>query len=78
MTATRLAGKSLRCAATGCFCRPTDDPKYVMIYSEFDDAAKAEAFRTTLRNIWNNNPAVQRIMQDPVVRVVEAVETKEL
>ena len=52
-----------------------------MIYSEFDDAAKAEAFRTTLRNIWNNNPAVQRIMQDPVVRVVEAVEaveTKEL
>lgn len=43
---------------------------------EFDNAAKAEAFRTTLRNMWNN-PVTQRIMQNPQVRVVEAVETRE-
>lgn len=56
--------------------RPTDDPKYVMIDLEFDDAARAEAFRTTLRNMWDNAEA-QKIMQNPKVRVVEAVETEE-
>ena len=56
--------------------RPTDDPKYVMIDLEFDDAVEAEAFRMTLRNMWNNAEA-QKIMQNPKVRVVEAVETKE-
>lgn len=56
--------------------RPTDDSKYVMINLEFDDAAKAEAFRMTLRNMWNNAEA-QKIMQNPKARVVKVVETKE-
>ena len=47
-----------------------------MIDLEFDDSAKAEVFRTTLRNMWNN-PEAQRIVQNPQVWVVEAVETKE-
>lgn len=56
--------------------RPTDDPKYIMIDLEFDDAVKAEVFRTALRNMWNN-PEAQRIMQNPKVQVVEPVETRE-
>lgn len=56
--------------------RPVDDPKYVMIDLEFDDASKAEAFRTALHDLWRQIEG-QKIIENPRVQIVEAVETKE-
>jgi hypothetical protein len=53
-----------------------DDPKYVMIDLEFDDASKAEAFRIALRDLWRQAEE-QKIMQNPRARIIEAVEAKE-
>jgi hypothetical protein len=55
--------------------RPVDDPKYVMIDLEFDNASKAEAFRTALRDLWR--PLEGQMIENPRVQIVEAVETKE-
>lgn len=56
--------------------RPVDNPKYVMIDLEFDNSSKAEAFRTALRDLWSHGQ-VQKIIENPRVQIVEAVETKE-
>ena len=55
--------------------RPVDNPKYVMIDLEFDNASKAEAFRTALRDLWR--PLEGQMIENPRVQIVEAVETKE-
>jgi hypothetical protein len=46
-----------------------------MIDLEFDNASKAEAFRTALRDLWR--PLEGQIIENPRVQIVEAVETKE-
>jgi hypothetical protein len=56
--------------------RPTDDPNYVMIDLEFDGLKEAENFKSTLRNLWGTAEA-QKVMQNPKLRIVEQVETKE-
>jgi hypothetical protein len=56
--------------------RPTDDPNYVMIDLEFDGLKQAENFRSALRTLWGSTEA-QKVMQNPKLRIVEQIETKE-
>ena len=56
--------------------RPTDDPNYVIVDLEFDDASAAEAFRTSLRELWDRVGGDLRL-QAPRARIVEAVDSKE-
>ena len=56
--------------------RPNDDPNYVLIDLEFDNINQAEDFRSAMRNLWKSSDA-QKVMQDPQMRIVELVETKE-
>lgn len=56
--------------------RAANDPNYVLIELEFDTQNEAEAFRTSLQELWG------RVGDDlgldgPQARIVEAVETKE-
>ncbi len=55
--------------------RPVDDSNYIMIDLEFDSASQAEALLAALRGVWKRVDG--KIMINPKVRVVEAVETKE-
>jgi hypothetical protein len=56
--------------------RPRDDPKFVMIDLEFDQAAEAEAFQSAMRELWSGAQA-QRVMEDPRIRIVEVADSKE-
>ncbi len=56
--------------------RPTGDPNYVMIDLEFDSSSKAQAFHLELNNFFGSAQA-QKVMNNPRVRVVEAVESME-
>ena len=56
--------------------RPTDDPDYVMIDLEFDTQAEAEAMLRSLRDLWSRVEG--RVMSDARVRIVEAVEIREV
>ena len=56
--------------------RPTDNPNYVMIDLKFDGSGKAETFRTALRSMWHS-PDAQKIMENPQLRIVEEVGSKE-
>lgn len=56
--------------------RPTDDTNYVMIDMEFDSLKAAENFGSALRNLWGSTEA-QKVMQNPKLRIVEQMETKE-
>ncbi len=51
--------------------RAADDPNYVLIDLEFDDAAAAEAFLGNLQQLW----ARVDVMYDPKARIVELVES---
>ena len=55
--------------------RPVDDPNYVMIDLEFDNAAQAELFLAGLHDVWSRVQGT--IMTNPKARIVEAVETRE-
>jgi hypothetical protein len=50
--------------------RATDDPNYVMIDLEFDDAAAATAFLAALHELWGRVD----VMRDPKARIAETVE----
>ena len=50
--------------------RAVDDPNYVMIDLEFDDAEAATAFLTDLRALWGRVD----VMRDPKARIAESVE----
>jgi hypothetical protein len=56
--------------------RPVDDPKYVMVDLEFDDAGEAESALAALRDLWDR---VQRqgLIGSPQARIADTVETKE-
>jgi hypothetical protein len=56
--------------------RPTDDPSYVLVELEFDNAGEAEAFRTALRDLWARVDS-ELGLEGPQVRIVETVETRE-
>jgi hypothetical protein len=56
--------------------RATEDPNYVMIDLEFEGSNEAEDFRAALRKLWDSEEA-QQLMQNPQLRIVELVETKE-
>ena len=58
--------------------RPVDDPNYVAVDLEFDDAPTAHAFRESLENLWRT-PGANAVMAGgtPRARVVQAVETVE-
>lgn len=55
--------------------RPIDNPNYVIIDLEFGTSGEAEAFRGKLRELWRG--AGGQVMQNPQVRIVETVESKE-
>ena len=54
--------------------RPIDNSNYVIVDLEFDSSAKAEAFRSALRELWRRVEG--RVAESPRARIVEAVEDK--
>jgi hypothetical protein len=56
--------------------RSVEDPSYVMIDLEFDDAAHAQGLLDSMTRIWSG-PG-RDVMQNPKARIVETVETIEL
>ena len=56
--------------------RPIDDPNYVMVDLEFDNAGEAEAFRAALRHLWRRAEA-EGLMHSARGRIVETVESTE-
>lgn len=58
--------------------RPTDDPNYVMIDLEFDNASEAQAYLAALqRVVYSSQEASSVLGGGPQTRIVEVVETKE-
>lgn len=56
--------------------RPLDDPNYIAVDLEFDDADAAERFQVALGNLWRSREAAPALIGTPQVRIVEAVESK--
>ncbi len=58
--------------------RPIDDPKFVAVDLEFDDAPRAEAFRDALETLWKSPQAMALFDGGtPRARIVEDVESRE-
>ncbi len=58
--------------------RPTDDPNYVVIDLEFDDASKTEAYLDALqRVVYSSQDASPAPASNPQTRIVEVVEARE-
>jgi len=57
--------------------RPTDEPNYVAVELEFDDEAKAGAFRQALLGMWGRVEG-ELGLEGAKARIVEAVESREL
>ena len=53
--------------------RPVDDPLYVTLDLEFDNAADTNAFLTRLRELWRKVD----VMREPQARILESIEDKE-
>ena len=56
--------------------RPIDNPNYAIIDLEFDSVDQAEGLLAALREVWRGVQGT--IIESPHVRIVEAVESKEL
>lgn len=56
--------------------RPIDNPNYAIIDLEFDSLNEAEGLLAAMREVWRRVQGT--IMDNPRVRIVEAVESKEL
>lgn len=54
--------------------RPVDDPAYVIIRLDFDDAMDADAFLVKLRQLWTNREATPALRGTPSIRILERVE----
>jgi hypothetical protein len=54
--------------------RPLDDPNYVAIDLEFDDAARAASFRDALEGLWRSGRAAAALAGTPRASLVEDVE----
>jgi len=58
--------------------RPVDDPNFIAVDLEFDDVPAAEAFRTSLENLWRSPQAAPALGgATPRVRIVESVESRD-
>lgn len=58
--------------------RPVDDPNYIAVNLEFEDASRAVAFRAAMENLWRSSQAAAVLGGGtPRARIVEAVEEKE-
>jgi hypothetical protein len=56
--------------------RPIDNPNYAIIELEFDSINEAKGLLAAMREVWSRVQGT--IMENPQVRIVEAVESKEL
>ncbi len=56
--------------------RPIDNPNYAIIELEFDSLDKAEGLLAAMRGVWRSVQGT--IIENPQVRIVEVVESKEL
>jgi hypothetical protein len=54
--------------------QPVDDPHYVMIRLDFDHADDANAFVTSLRQLWTNREATPALRGTPQVRILQRME----
>jgi hypothetical protein len=54
--------------------RPTDDPDFVAVDLEFDDPARAEAFRMAIEDLWRTPQAALALRGAPRARIVDVVE----
>lgn len=54
--------------------RPVDDPNFVAIELEFNDLARAEAFKRSLEALWRSPQAAAALAGAPRARVVEVVD----
>lgn len=54
--------------------RSPDDPAYVAIDLEFDDAAKARSFREALHRLWQTPVARAALAGEPRLRIVAVVD----
>jgi hypothetical protein len=57
--------------------RPTDDPDYVMIDLDFDNASEAEAYLAALRRAVYSSRQTSPASGNPQTRIVEVVEARE-
>jgi hypothetical protein len=57
--------------------RPTDDPGYVMIDLDFDNASEAEAYLGALRRAVYSSRQASPASGEPQTRIVEVVEARE-
>jgi hypothetical protein len=56
--------------------RPIDDPNYIAVDLEFDTADEANRFKGTLADLWRSREAAPALVGTPLVRIVEAVESR--
>jgi hypothetical protein len=56
--------------------RPLDNPNYAIIELEFESLGEAEGLLAAMREVWRGVQGT--IIESPHVRIVEAVESKEL
>jgi hypothetical protein len=56
--------------------RPIDDPNYVLVDLEFDDASEAGSVETALRDLWRGVEA-EGLIGSQRAQIVEVVESKE-
>jgi hypothetical protein len=56
--------------------RPRDNPNYAIIELEFDSINEAKGLLAAMREVWSRVQGT--IMENPQVRIVVAVESKEL
>jgi hypothetical protein len=56
--------------------RPIDNPNYAIIELEFDGLNQAERLLAALREVWQRVQGT--IIENPQVRIVEVLESKEL
>jgi hypothetical protein len=56
--------------------RPIDNPNYAIIELEFDSVNEAEGLLAAMHEVWGRVQGT--IMENPRVRIVESVESKEL
>ena len=55
--------------------RPIDDPKYVIVDLEFDNADQAKSFQAALHQLWGRVEG--QVMNAPTARILDVTEVKE-
>ena len=55
--------------------RPVDDPHYIMIDLDFDEATGAKAFLTKLEGVWQSAAAAPALAGHPETCIIDTIET---